>query len=173
MQNRRRINLGQLWALKAVSVTTRDALGASSGHQNDAPGPILGRPGRAKSIRGPCKSDLAPVPRRSRDAPGRVPSAFETPSTIEHTRRLIYRRFGFVARKLRYAFRISFYSVLLGSNELDTKRTRATKTVKNPSVSASKIEPRSVRTTQNRAPAAKYERQNAEKSREAHRFFGK
>ena len=53
------------------------------------------------------------------------------------------------------------------------QRARATKTLENLRVSVTKIEPGSVRATQNRARAARLARQNAKKSREAQHFFWK
>ena len=48
-KNRGKINLGLVRAPKAVSKTRPDALGTAFGRPNDAPNPIWGRPGRAKS----------------------------------------------------------------------------------------------------------------------------
>ena len=45
------------------------------------------------------------------------------------------------------------------------------KKLENSGAWGSKNEPGSVRATQNRVPTARFERQNAKKSREAHRFF--
>ena len=156
---------GALWGRR------RDMLGTAWGRGTAGLGPILGRPGRAKSAREASKSLTEPVPRRPRTTPEQCLSAFGAPSAVEHARGTIFHRFCVVARKLRCAFRISFNRVLLTSDEVSTARARTAKTLENRSVSASKIEPGSVRATQNRAPAAQCKRQNVKKLREAHRFF--
>ena len=61
--------------------------------------------------------------------------------------------------------------VLYTSEEVYTERAGATKNLENRGVSASEIEPGTVRETQNRAWAAMFARQNAKIEREAHRFF--
>ena len=77
-----------------------------------------------------------------------------------------------VVRKLRYAFRISFYSVLLASHAISSERVHATKNIRILGISASQIEPGSVWASQNRARAAQSERQNAKKRRtKASDFF--
>ena len=76
-----------------------------------------------------------------------------------------------VVRKLRYAFRISFYSVLLASHAVSSERVHAAKNIRILGISASQIEPGSVRASQNRARAAQSERQNAKKTHEGKRFF--
>ena len=120
------------------------------------------RPGRAKSGPEPSKSVPGPVPRGFRTASQRCPSAFGVSSAVKHDDGTIVGRFCIGARKLRCAFRISFYSVLLASSELRHERVRAAKNFENQRVSASKIEPGSVRASQNRARAAKFEQQNAQ-----------
>ena len=47
--NQRKIDLGPFWAPMAASGTRPDALGTAFGRPNDAPKPIWGRSGRAKS----------------------------------------------------------------------------------------------------------------------------
>ena len=131
------------------------------GRQKAVAGPILGRPGRAKSAREASKSLSGPVPRRPRTTPEQCLSAFGAPSAVKHARGTIFHRFCVVARKLRCAFRISFSGVLLTSDEVSTARARTAKRLENRSVSASKIEPGSVRATQNRARAAQFERKSA------------
>ena len=79
--------------------------------------------------------------------------------------------FCFVVRKPRYAFRISFYSVLLASHEVSSERVHAAKNVRILGISASQIELGSVRASQNRARVAQSERQNAKKTHEGKRFF--
>ena len=161
MKNRRKIGLGQFWAFKAVSGTSQDTLGAALGRPKIAPRPILGRPGRAKSGQEPSKNVPGTLPRRSRTAPERCPSAFGASSTVERARRTIFRCFCVVARKLRCVKNVAPANVLYTSHEVNTERARASKNLENPRVSASKIEPGSVRATQNRARAAKVERRNA------------
>ena len=131
------------------------------GRQKAAPGPILGRPGRSKSAREASKSLPEPFPRPPWTTPEQCLSAFGAPSAVEHARGTIFHRFCVVARKLRCAFRISFSGVLLTSDEVSTARARTAKRLENRSVSASKIEPGSVRATQNRARAAQFERKSA------------
>ena len=72
--NRRKIDLGPVWAPKVFSGMRPDALGTVSGHPNDAPRPILGRPRRAKSAQEPSKS----VPGPPRDARRGFRRAFGT-----------------------------------------------------------------------------------------------
>ena len=151
--------------------TRRDALRTALGRQKTVPGLMLWRSGRAKSAWEASKNLPEPVPRRPRTTPEQCLSEFGAPSAVQHARGTIFHRFCIVARKLRCAFRISFNGVLLTSDEVSTARARTAKTLENRSVSASKIEPGSVRATQNRARAAMFERQNAKKSREAYRFF--
>ena len=141
VKNRRKFVLGRFWVLEAVSGTRRDALGTGPGRQKAAPGPILGRRGRAKNDREPAKSLPGPVPGRSRTTPERCPSAFSTPGAVERACRTNFRRFCTIAHTLRCASRTSFYSVLLASDEVGTKRARAPKTLENRGVLASEIEP--------------------------------
>ena len=160
-QNRRRIGLEPFWAPKAVSGTRPDALGTAIGHLNAASKRILGQPGRAKSGQEPSKRVPGPPRRRSKTLPMYRPSANAAPSGFERALGSIFGRFCFVARKLRCASRTSFYSVLLGSNEVDTKRIGTPETIENQGVSASRIASGAVRATQNRARAALFERQSA------------
>ena len=76
-----------------------------------------------------------------------------------------------VVRTLRYAFRISFYSVLLASHAVSSERVHAAKNIQILGISASQIEPGSVWASQNRARAAQSERQNAKKTHEGKRLF--
>ena len=133
----------------------------------------MGPPGLAKSGRETSKSEPGTVPRRSRARPERCRSVCDATSKVGRVIGMFFERFCLVARKLRCAVRISFYNVLLGSSDVSSERARAAKTLENRGVSASKIEPGSVRATQNRARAARFARQNAKKSREALRFFEK
>ena len=98
--SRRKIDFGPFWAVKAVSRPSQKALGTGPGRQKKAPGPILGRPGRAKSTREPAKSLPGPLLGRSRTTPGRSPSALGAPSAVEHARGTILRCFCRVAQKL-------------------------------------------------------------------------
>ena len=134
---------------------------------------ILGRPGLAKSGRETSKSEPGTVPRRSRARPERRRSACGATTTVRRVIGTIFHRFCLVARKLLCAKNVAPAIVLYTSHEVKTARARASKKLENQGVSASKIEPGSVRATQNRARAARFARQNAKKSREAHRFFGK
>ena len=130
VQNRCKIDLGRFWALGAVSETRRDALRTALGRQKAVAGPILGRPGRAKSAREASKSLSGPVPRRPRTTPEQCLSEFGAPSAVQHARGTIFHRFCIVARKLRCAFRISFNGVLLTSDEVSTARARTAKLLK-------------------------------------------
>ncbi len=172
-KNRQKIALGRFPASKAVSGTCRDAFGTRPGRAKAGPRAILGRPGHAKSGRETPKSEPGTVQRRPRARPERCRGVCDATSTVGRVIGTFFRRFGLVARKLRCASRISFYSVLLGSSDVSSERVRATETLENQWVSASKIEPGSVRATENRARAARFARQNAKKSREALRFFRK
>ena len=100
MENRCKINFGRFWAFKAVSETHRDALGLDPGRQKNAAGPILGRPGRAKSAWEPAKSLPGPVLGQSRTTLERSPSALGALSAVERARGTILRCFGRVAQKL-------------------------------------------------------------------------
>ena len=146
-KNRAKIALGWFWASKAVPGARRNAFGTGPGGAKAGPGAILGRPGRAKSGRETPKSEPGTVPRRSRARPERRRSACGATTTVRRVIGTIFHRFCLVARKLRCAFRVSFYSVLLPSSEVSSERERATKTLENRGVSASKIEPGSVWTT--------------------------
>ena len=145
MKNRRKIGLGQFWAFKAVSGTSQDALGTALGRPKIAPRPILGRPGRAKSGQEPSKSVPRTVPRRTRTAPERCPSAFGASSIVERARRTIFRCFCVVARKLRCVKNVAPANVLYTSHEVSTERAGATKKLENRGVSASQNEPGDVR----------------------------
>ena len=147
--------LGPLWGRR------RDLLGTALGRQQAAPGPISGRPKRAKSAREASKSLPRPIPRRPRTTPEQCLSAFGAPSAVAHACGTIFHVFCVVARKLRCAFRISFNAVLLTSDEISAARARTATTLENQGVTASKIEPGSVRATQNRPRARLFERRNA------------
>ena len=110
-------------------------------------------------------------PEGSRTAPQRCPSAFGISSAVKHDHGTIFGRLCIAGRTHRCAFRISFYSVLLASSELRHERVRAAKDFENQRVSASKIEPGSVRASQNRARAAKFERPNAKSRARLIDFF--
>ena len=60
---------------------------------------------------------------------------------------------------------------MLASHEVSSERVHAAKNVRILGMSASQIEPGSVRASQNRARAAQSERQNAKKTHEGKRFF--
>ena len=98
---------------------------------------------------------------------------FYQTTTVRRVIGTIFHRFCLVARKLLCAKNVAPANVLYTSHEVKTARARASKKLEKQGVSASKIEPGSVRATENRARAARFARQNAKKSREAHRFFGK
>ena len=142
-----------------------------SGRPRAVPGAILGRPRRAQSVRESSRRVSGTVPRRSRTVPEQGPSEFGAASCVAHVSGAICCRFCAVARKPRYAFRISFYSVLLGSNKISSERVRAAENVGIRGISISQSEPGSVWATQNRARAAQFERQNAKKTHEVKRFF--
>ena len=144
-QNRRKIDFAAFWMPRAVSGTRPDVLWTVLGHPNATPRLILGRPGRPKIGPKASKSFTGPVPRRPQTTPEHCVSAFGAPSAVEHACGAISRCFCVVARKLRGAFRISFNGVLLTSHEVSTARARTATTYENRGVSASKIEPGSVR----------------------------
>ena len=171
MKNRRKIDPERFGALEIVSETRQDALRTALGRQKAAPGRILRRPGRAKSVRKASTRLPRPAPRGSQTTLERCLSACGAPSAVEHARGTFFRRFCVVARELRCAFRIISNGVLLASDEISMARALTAKTLENGGVSASKIEPGCVRATPNRARAAQYEQQNAKKSREVKRFF--
>ena len=160
-QNRRKIDFAGFWMPRAVSQTRPNTLGTASGHPNATPRPILGRPGRAKIGPEASKSLTGLAPRRPRTTPEHCVSAFGIPSAVEHACGAIFHCFCVVARKLRCAFRISFNGVLLTSHEASTARARTATTCENRGVSACKIEPGSVRATQNRARVTQFERKSA------------
>ena len=83
-QNRCKIDLGRFWALEAVSETHRDALELDLRCQKNTAGPILGRPGRARSAWEPAKSLPWPVLGRSRTTSERSPSTLGALSAVEH-----------------------------------------------------------------------------------------
>ncbi len=127
--------------------------GTGSGRPNAVLEPILSRPGRALSGRGRSKSAPGRVPSLPQTVTKRRPMGIGATSAVERARRTIFRRFGLVARKVRCGLRASFYNVLLGSDEVSTKRVRVSKKLENRYVSASKIDSGTVWATQNRAPA--------------------
>ena len=172
-KNRRKIAFGLFWASKAVSGTRRGAFGTRPGRAKAGPRAILGRPERPKSGRETPKSEPGTVPRRSLARPERCRSACDAAGTVGCVIGAIFHRFCLGARKLRCAKNVAPANVLYTSQEVNIACARAAKKLENVGVSAFKIKPRSVRATQNRARAARFARQNAKKSREAHRFFWK
>ena len=124
-KNRGKIDAGRFWGVKVDSGTDWDVLGTVPGRQKAGLGLILGRPGRAKSAQEQSQSVPGPVPGRSWTVSERCPSACKASRTIESARGTIFGRFCIAARRLGYAFRISFYDVLLASGEVSSKRTRA------------------------------------------------
>ena len=82
-KNRRKINLGPSWAPTAVSGTRPDALGTACRSPNDAPRPILGRPGRATDGRETSKSVPGRLPRCLRTVPEPGLSMFGANNTVE------------------------------------------------------------------------------------------
>jgi len=123
-KNRRNIALGRFWASKAVSGTRRGAFGTRRGLAKAGPGAILGRPGRAKSSRETPKSDPGTVSRRSQARAERCRSACGAKSTVGFVIATIFHCFCLVARKLRCAFRIGFYSILLASSDVRSEHAR-------------------------------------------------
>ena len=118
LQNRRKIDLGSSWATKAVSETRPDELGTAFGRPNGAPRPILGRPGRAKSVQEPSERVPELPRRRSKTLPVSRPNACGAPSNIERIFGSICRRFVPVARKLRCAKNVAPATVLYTSHEV-------------------------------------------------------
>ena len=169
--NRRKIDLGPLWPLKAVSRMRPNALGTVCGRPTAAQRLILRRPRRAKSGQQTSKSVPGPPRRRSRTAPEQCPSAFGASCTIERACGMIFHGFCVIARTLRSAFHIGFYDTFSMSQASCSERAWATKKTENPSVLASKIEPGSVRAAQNRAWTARFERQNAKSRVRLSDFF--
>ena len=141
MKNRWKIDLRRFWASKPGSGTRRGAFGTRLGRAKAGSRAILGRPGLAKSGRETSKSEPGTVRRRSRARPERCRSVCDATSKVGRVIGTFFLRFCLVARKLRCAVRISFYCVLLGSSDVSSERARATKTLENHGVSASKIEP--------------------------------
>ena len=131
----------------------------------------LGAPRASQERPGAVQKHPWASPEGSRTAPQWCPSAFGIPSAVKHDHGTIFGRFCIGAQTLRCAFRISFYSVLLASSELRHERVRAAKNFENQRVSASKIEPGSVRASQNRARAAKFEQQSAKSRAKSSEFF--
>ena len=170
-KNRRKFHLRRFGTLGTVLETRWDALGTSPGRPKLASGLILERPGQAKSGREPSESVPGPVPRGSRTGPQRCPSVFGVSSAAEHAHGTIVGRFCIVAQKLRCVFLISFHSVLLVSSGLRHERVCAANSFENQRVSASKIEPGSVRASQKRARAAKFEQQSAKSCAKSSDFF--
>ena len=85
---------GPLWGRR------RDVLGTALRRQQAALGPILGRPGRAKSAREASKSLPGPVPRRPRTTPEQCLSAVGAPSAVAYACGTIFHLFCVVAHKL-------------------------------------------------------------------------
>ena len=157
--------------LKAVLIPLQHALVMSPGRPRAVPGAILGRPGPTNSARESSKRISGPVPRRSRTVPEQCPSEFGAASCVAHVSGAICCHFCAVVRKPRYAFRISFYSVLLGSNKISSERVHAAENVGIRGILVSQSESGSVWATQNRARAAQFERQNAKRRHEVKQFF--
>ena len=125
------------------------ALGRSrggSGAPKGRPRTDLGAPGRAKSGQESSKSVPGPAPRRSQTAPERCPSVFGASNTVTCACGTIFQRFWLVVRKLLCASRISFYSVLLHSDEVSNDRVHVAKGLEKRHISTSKIDPGSVKT---------------------------
>ena len=165
-KNRRKFHLRRFGTLGTVLETRWDALGTSPGRPKLASGLILERPGRAKSGREPSESVPGPVPRGSRTAPQRCPSAFGVSSAVKHDDGTIVGRFCIGARKLRCAFRISFYSVLSTLSEVANKRVGVTKIIEKHSVLASKIDPRSVWAPQSSQPGQEKSLESVDRARQ-------
>ena len=167
-KNRRNIDVGPFWALKTVLGTRPDALRTACGRPNVAQRPILRRPERAKSGQETSKSVPGSPRRRSQTASEQCQSAFGASSIIERACGVIFHRFCIVARKLRSAFRIGFYSTFSMSQAIRTARASVEKNRKSRRFGF-----------QNRVwerpgdPKSRpmFERSNTKKSREAHRFL--
>ena len=152
------------WAVLDIRSRCADALGPARdtpGTVKCVPGAILGRPGRAKRGQEAPKSVSEPVPRRSWTVAEQCPSVFGASNAVEHDRRTIFECFWLIAQQLRCMKNVAPANVLYISDEVSTERAGASKKLEKPCVSAPKIEPGGVRATQNRAPAALVERQNA------------
>ena len=80
-----------------------------------------------------------------------------------------FRRFCLVARKLGCASRTTFYSVLLFLDEESNERVGRAPKLEKAGFLASKIDPGTVRATQNRAWAARFERENAKAMRKIYK----
>ena len=78
-------------------------------------------------------------------------------------------RFCLVARKLGSALRTTFYSVLLLLDEESNEREGRAPKLEKAGFLASKIDPGTVRATQNRAWAARFERENAKAMRKIYK----
>ena len=98
-QNRRKYDLGQLWALKIVSGSCRDALGTHSGCPKTMSGPILGRQRQAKCGRETSKIVLGEVRRRSQTTLEPWLSVGRVSSTITRSFWTIFRILRLVAQK--------------------------------------------------------------------------
>ena len=82
----------------------------------------LGAPRASQERPGAVQKPRRAARRRSKTLPMGRPSACGAPSGFERVFGSIFGWFCLVARKLRCASRISFYSVLLGSHEVRTER---------------------------------------------------
>ena len=131
----------------------------------------LGAPRASQERPGAVQKPRRAPQRRSKTLPMCCPSACGAPSGFERVCGSIFGWFCRVAQNLRCASRISFYSVLLGSNKISSKRVHAAENVGIRSISVSQSESGSVWATQNRAWAAQFEQQNAKKTHEVKRFF--
>ena len=170
-QNAQKFDHRQFRTLQTVWKTLQHALVIGPGRPRAVPGAILGRPEHAKRVREPAKRVSEPSPKRSRTVLEQCPSEFGAASCVGHVSGAICCRFCVVARKPRYAFHVSFYSVLLGSSNKGSERVHAAENVGIRGISVSQSESGSVWATQNRARAAQFERQNAKKTHEVKRFF--
>ena len=149
--------------------------GDGFGAPTNRPGSDLGSPGTGQERLGSFQKPSWAGPETPPDDPSAGPeqclSAFGAPSAVAHACGTIFHLFCVVACKLRCAFRISFNGVLLASDEVSAARARTATTLENQGVSASKIEPGSVRATQNRARAAQFERKNEWERANSSDFF--
>ena len=91
------------------------------------------------------------------------------PCIVEMPPGLDFRRFCLVARKLGCASRTTFYSVLLLLDEESNEREGRAPKLEKAGFLASKIDPGTVRATQNRAWAARFERENAKAMRKIYK----
>ena len=137
------------------------ASGTAPEREKVASRPFLGARGRLQDRPESVRRASGSLPGGPWDAFGCCSVASVTPCMVETTLGSDFRRFSFVARKLRCAPRTTFYNVLLLLDEESAEWVGTATELEKAWFSVSKIEPGSVPATPNRAPAAKFERENA------------